>query len=265
MGRRRPKAGEVFQIPVDDDRVAYGQVLSTQEFLHLVVFDGLHDREGEHDPEEALRASVILYAWTRDDFLRNGQWPVVESRVVEPNAMPPVAFIELAEPGEFQAVDWAGHVLRPASPTEVENAPFRSINSPESVQEALEAWHGVRPWEEKHFSLRPWDERTASRDDEATRLLRRCRRQEDASESSDPAAEKIHYFVFADNDAAFAAEQRLRKLGQVSVDTNESDSGDAYCLIAVRTSAAASPTRAELEQLAREVKGTYDGSETELR
>jgi Regulator of ribonuclease activity B len=88
---------------------------------------------------------------------------------------------------------------------------------------------------------------------------------EQASESPDPAAEKIHYFVFADKDAASAAEQRLRKLGQVSVDTNESDAGDAYCLIAVSTSAAASPTRAELEQLAREVKGTYDGSETELR
>jgi hypothetical protein len=39
----------------------------------------------------------------------------------------------------------------------------------------VEAWHGIRPWEDKHLSLRPWDERNAERDDEATRLLRKLR------------------------------------------------------------------------------------------
>ena len=42
MARRRPKRGDVFQIPAGDDRVAYGQVLSEEEgvFMHLVVFEG---------------------------------------------------------------------------------------------------------------------------------------------------------------------------------------------------------------------------------
>jgi hypothetical protein len=172
---RRPSAGDVFRIPVDDDRVAYGQVLSTEEFLHLVVFEGLYEAGGEHDLAEVLRGPVIIYAWTGDELFGHG-WSVVDHRNVESNATPPVQFIEMAdEPGEFQAVDWAGNVLRPASPEEVENAPFRSINSPESVQEAVEAWHGIRPWKDKHLSLRPWDERSAERDDEATRLLRRLR------------------------------------------------------------------------------------------
>jgi hypothetical protein len=99
----------------------------------------------------------------------------MESRAVESNAKPPVEFIEMAGPGKFQAVDYDGNVLRPASPKEVENAPFRSINSSKSVQEAVGAWHGVRPWADKHLSLRPWDERAADRDDEASRLLRRLR------------------------------------------------------------------------------------------
>jgi len=174
MARRRAKAGDVFQVPVDDDHVAYGQVLSTEEFVHLVVFDGLHDAGEEHDLDAVVGAPVILYAWTRDDLFRDGTWTVVGRR--EPTAKPPIEFIEMAdEPDEFQAVDWAGNVLRRASPDEVENAPFRSINSPESVQEAVEAWHGIRPWEEKHLSLRPWDERNADRDDEASRLLRKLR------------------------------------------------------------------------------------------
>jgi hypothetical protein len=256
----------VFGIPVDGNRVAYGQVLSAEEFVHLVVFDGLHDLEVAHDLDEVLRAPVVLYAWTRDDFLRDGKWPVAESRAAEPNATPPAEFIEMARPDEFQVVDWAGNVLRPASAAEIEEAPFRSISSPESVQEATEAWHGVRPWEDKHLSLRPWDERNAERDDEETRLLRRLRGQEEISGSPDTDADKIHYFFFSRTDAASAAERRLRKLGQVRVDTDSlAASGSPGYLIAVSTSVAASPSGAELEALAAELDGEYDGSETELR
>jgi hypothetical protein len=262
---RGPTAGDVFEIPVDGNRVAYGQVLSPEEFLHLVVFDGVHDPEVAHDLDEVLRAAVVVYAWTRDDFLRDGTWRVVESRAVEPNAMPPVEFIEMARPDEFQVVDWAGNVLRPASAAEIEKAPFRSISSPESVQEATEAWHGIRPWEDKHLSLRPWDERNAERDDEETRLLRRLRGPEEISGSPDLDADKIHYFLFSREDAASAAERQLRKLGRVRVDTDAFASGRPGCLIAVSTSVAASPSRAELETLAAELDGEYDGSETELR
>jgi immunity protein 26 of polymorphic toxin system len=253
----------VFQIPIDNDRIAYGQVLSTEEMVHLVVFDGLHDADDPHDLDAVLQAQVVLYAWTDDDLLRNGKWRVVARRVVEPSAHPPVEYIEMAGPGEFQAVDWAGTVLRPALPDEVENAPFRSINSAESVQEAAEAWHGIRPWEDKHLSLRPWDERNAQRDDEATRLLRRFRGQDEAPAAPDPQREKIHYFVFEDEAAASAAEQRLRELGEVRVDTDCAD-GRSW-LIAVSTSVGASPSTAELELLAERLGGEYDGSETELR
>jgi hypothetical protein len=265
VGRRRPTAGDVFEIPVDGNGVAYGQVLSTEEFVHLVVFDGVHEPEVAHDLGTVLRAPVVLYAWTRDDFFRDGRWPVVESRALEPNATPPVEFIEMARPDEFQVVDWAGNVLRPASAAEIEKAPFRSISSPESVQEATEAWHGARPWEDRHLSLRPWDKRNAERDDEATRLLRRLREQEELSGSSDPDANEIHYFLFSREDAASAAERRLRRLGRVRVDTGASASGSPGCLIAVSTSVAASPSRAELEALAAELDGEYEGSETELR
>jgi hypothetical protein len=173
VARRRPKKGDVFEIPVGDHRVAHGQILSTEDGLvHLVVFDGLGDADREHDLDEVLQAPVVLYAWTNDGLFGK-RWTVVESRPV--NAKPPVEFVEMAEPGEFQVVDYDGNVLRSASPEDREGAPFRSINSPESVEEALEAWHGIRPWEDKHLSLRPWDERNADRDDEGSRLLRKLR------------------------------------------------------------------------------------------
>jgi Immunity protein 26 len=264
MARRRPKRGDVFQIPAGDERVAYGQVLSEEEgvFMHLVVFEGLHDAADEHDVEQVMSAPAELYAWTDTRPLRK-RWRVVDNRPINGDALPPVEFVEMAAPEEFQVIDYDGNVLRPATAEELENAPFRTMVSTDAVEEAVEAWHGLRPWEDKHLSLRPWDERNAERDDEAARLLRRFRGLDEAPAAPNPeSAEKIHYFAFDDEAGASAAEQRLRRLGDVRVDVDDSD-GRSW-LLSVTTTVAASPGSPELERLARELGGEYDGSETEV-
>jgi hypothetical protein len=253
----------VFRIPVGDGHVAYGQVLSEEVFVHLVVFEGLHAAATEHDLDKVVSAPVELYAWTRTDLFGE-RWRVVDNRPIDRNALPPIEFVEMAAPEQFQLVDYDGNVLRPATAEDVENAPFRTIVSPEDVEEAVEAWHGRRALDERHLTLRPWDERNANRDDEAARLLRRFRGLDEAPTPSDPeATEKIHYFAFADERRAKAAERRLRELGEVRVDVD--DSNGRSWLIAVTSTVAGSLPSAELETLAEELGGEYDGSETELR
>jgi len=259
---RRLQEGDVFQISVGDDYVAYAQVLSEDVFVHLVVFEGLHDGAREHDLDEVMRAPVALYAWTRTDLFGK-QWIIVANRPIDRGRLPPVEFVEMAAPEEFRVVDYDGNVLRPATPEEVENAPFRTIVSPNAVGEAVEAWHGRRAWEDNYLTLRPWDERKRGRDDEATRLLRRFRGQDEAPPAPDSRAQKIHYFAFDERDLASVAERRLSDLGEVRVDTDDSDRRS--WLIAVSTTVAASPSTTELETLAKELGGEYDGSETELR
>jgi hypothetical protein len=259
-----PQRGDVFEIPVGDDQVAYGQVLSEEEgvFVHLVVFEGLHDAANEHDLDEVLRAPVVLYAWTNArPFGR--RWRLVDNRPIDSDALPRVEFVEMAAPEEFRVVDYDGNVLRPATAEEVENAPFRTMVSTKTVEEAVEAWHGRRPWKDEHLTLRPWDARNAERDDEAARLLRRFRGLDQAPAPPDPeSAEKIHYFVFAHEHRPAAAEERLGELGDVRVDLDDSD--DRTWLLTVRTTVAASPATAELNTLAEELGGEYQGSETEL-
>ena len=76
VARRRPQSGDVFQIPFGDDRVAYGQVLSEDVFVHTVVFEGLYDEAREHDLDEASARRSRLYAWTRSDLFGK-PWNVV--------------------------------------------------------------------------------------------------------------------------------------------------------------------------------------------
>lgn len=76
-------------------------------------------------------------------------------------------------------------------------------------------------------------------------------------------AEKIHYVLFRDEQRSSAAETRLRQLGTVRVD-NDEDSEGQYWLLILSTTTDESPSNAEMEALATELGGEYDGSETEL-
>lgn len=173
--RQRITDGDVFQIPVDAEQAAYGQVLPGGDFTHLVVFDGLYRPDAEVDLAEVIKAPVILYAQTLADALKDGSWPIVGNHAVEQDALQQVEFVELEDADQFRVIDYAGNVLRPATREEIERAPFRVITSTRSLQEAVEAWHGRRDWDDWHLDFRPWDERNADRGDEKTRLLRRLR------------------------------------------------------------------------------------------
>jgi hypothetical protein len=76
-------------------------------------------------------------------------------------------------------------------------------------------------------------------------------------------AEKIHYLLFRDQSAASSAEERLGRYGSVRIDADTDDEGP-YQLVILNTTVEKSPEDDELEALAEELGGEYDGSETEL-
>jgi hypothetical protein len=76
-------------------------------------------------------------------------------------------------------------------------------------------------------------------------------------------AEKIHYLLFRDQGAASTAEERLRKYGSVRIDSDTDDDGP-YWLVVASATVETSPPDEELEALADELGGEYDGSETEV-
>lgn len=76
-------------------------------------------------------------------------------------------------------------------------------------------------------------------------------------------AEKLHYLLFRDELGAARGETRLRELGTVRVDKDE-DSEGRYWLLILSTTTDESPSNAEMEALAKDLGGEYDGSETEL-
>jgi hypothetical protein len=76
-------------------------------------------------------------------------------------------------------------------------------------------------------------------------------------------AEKIHYLLFRDQGAVTIGEDRLRAIGDLRIHADEDDEG-RYWLVAISTTVDRSPSSEEMEALAAELGGEYDGSETEL-
>ena len=79
------KVGDIFQIPIDDARVGYGQVVVQPEknVLFVCVFSAT-TRSGEQPELDAVvRSEILLAGNTFDAKIWHGHWPVVGN--VPPN------------------------------------------------------------------------------------------------------------------------------------------------------------------------------------
>jgi hypothetical protein len=87
--RIRPKAGDIFQIPLPDGRFAYGKVFRDAS---VGVYQKIFDSPTEPPIEAPFAFIVGLY----DDILKSGMWPIVghEPLESEEDEWPPPNFVQ---------------------------------------------------------------------------------------------------------------------------------------------------------------------------
>jgi hypothetical protein len=165
--RLRLQVGDVFSIPVDDDRVGYGQIVASWGEsggqFYFAVFDGVHPRDKVPDLDAVLAEPLILLALSMDALLVHGHWQVVGHAEVGDRRIPWPAYKEgVSPPGSFDVVDASGQRRRAASDEEAARLPFRTVVAPIRIEKALRALHGIEPWDDAHDSLRPVDHELTS-------------------------------------------------------------------------------------------------------
>lgn len=157
--KRRFSVGDVFTVPVEDDRVGYGQIVDewgeSGGHFYFAIFDGVYPRGDVVDLDEVLSRPVVILALSMDPLLLHEHWQVVDHRdVVE--GLPWPAYKEgVSPPGAFEVVDFTGSLRRPATEDEVEQLPFRSVVAPVRLEKAFQALHGVGEWNAAYDALRP--------------------------------------------------------------------------------------------------------------
>ncbi len=159
--RSRPclDLGDVFTIPLDDERVGYGQIVDrwgkSGGHFYFAVFDGVHPADAEPDLDAVLAEPLALLGLSMDALLLHGHWRVVGHREVDTAAVPWPAYKEGVSPRVFDVVDYTGQRRRRATPEEAEALPFRAVVAPIVIEDALKALHGLKNWNPAYDKLRP--------------------------------------------------------------------------------------------------------------
>jgi hypothetical protein len=148
--------GDVFVIPIDDNRVGVGQAVAMygEDSYYLAIFEPTIDRDlGELD--SAIDGPILFLALTFDAKVWAGDWPVVGTRPVRPDMPLPAYKQMVGVPDRFDVVDYSGQRRRPARGTEAVWLSNRFSVAPIRLERALRAVHGVEPWDDAYAELRP--------------------------------------------------------------------------------------------------------------
>lgn len=153
--RVKARVGDIFQIPIDDTRVGYGQVVMQPDKSSLFIcIYSIRTRPGEQpDLDAVVQSEILLAGNTFDARIWHGYWPVVGN--IEPN-MATIALPNYKEglPGRANVENLDRTRRRPATKEEEQILPFRSYVAPIRFEKALKALAGIGEWRPEHEDLK---------------------------------------------------------------------------------------------------------------
>lgn len=132
-------------MPLDEARVAYGQVVAKQGYDYgFVAFDGTGSPDDEPDLATITAQPILFFLNSADALLWHGKWKIIGKAPVDDDAIPWPAYLQPTGAG-FDVVDYHETRRRPATPDEVEELGLRTTTSPITLEQAVKAHHGLMP------------------------------------------------------------------------------------------------------------------------
>lgn len=151
----KAKIGDVFQIPIDDARVGYGQVVLFPEksSLFICVFAATTPPGVEPDLNGIVQSDILLAGSTYDGKLWHGHWPIVGNVTTNlPSIALPVYKSGMGATAIVETLDNSRR--RPATQEEERVLPLRTYTSPIGFEWALKAIAGIGDWQLEFDALK---------------------------------------------------------------------------------------------------------------
>lgn len=139
--------GDVFQIPIDDARIGYGQVVLKPEkpVLFICVFAATTPPGTLPDLSEIVRSDILLAGSTFDALFRHGRWTVVGN--VASNLASIALPVYKSGMGDTAVVETLDRSRRRRATKEEERSlPFRTYSAPILFEDAIKAIGGIGAW-----------------------------------------------------------------------------------------------------------------------
>jgi hypothetical protein len=149
------RAGDVVRIPIDENRVGFGQVLddSDPSVVYLAIFGSAYPTGQEPEPHVVASDVIRFLGLTFDALVANGEWTVVGNLQPADDIPRPVFKEAVGASGVWHVVSFDGARRRPATAEEATLLPFRRAWAPILMQKALQAAHAVGPWLDTYKAL----------------------------------------------------------------------------------------------------------------
>ena len=143
----RTKQGDVFEIPISDELVGYGQVVAKRPHVcFVVIYERSHPRNDRPNFTQIIEGPIRFAADCLDVKLVNGDWPIVGRAMQNLEEIGLPAYKASSYPsGDWYVESWDRRT-RPATPEEREKLHRRTMYSPMVLESALKAIHGAGPW-----------------------------------------------------------------------------------------------------------------------
>ncbi|MFO0777623.1 MAG: Imm26 family immunity protein [Nitrospira sp.] len=147
MKRLKLKVGDIIEIPINDNLVGYGQIVCAGKVLYVVIFEEAYPKAKRIDIQKVVAGKILLVGHTLDGRLYHGMWKVIGNVPIDTTRIPfPCYKLELGSEG-MVVVDFDGTVMRKANKQEEDLLTFRTTRAPIGFEHALQAKHGIRPWD----------------------------------------------------------------------------------------------------------------------
>lgn len=153
------RVGDVFLIPLDNERVGIGQIIAmyrgNDSHLYFAMFSRAYSRRHLPQLPEAVQDEMAFLALSLDGQIWRGEWEIIGNVPVDPASFPLPAWKEFHYPNTTYVMDYTGSLKKQIDPAEAESLPNEKVVAPARLENALRALHGIGPWEERYEALRP--------------------------------------------------------------------------------------------------------------
>ena len=142
------RVGDVFTVPLDEQRHGFGQVVATykKHGHYFAIFDKAYTTSWEPVPGDIAVDRIALLALSFDAKIHVGDWKIVGNAPVVDNLPLPAYKVAIGTPDEVYVEDYSGQRQRRATRSEVDLLPYRTFVAPVRLENAFRALHGLAAW-----------------------------------------------------------------------------------------------------------------------
>jgi hypothetical protein len=148
MNAKKTNAGDVFQIPIDQEKCACGQILFIDHAkfpLYIVVFRPAFLNIRLPDLNSICGSEIALLGGTMDTRFKYGYWTILGNTDPIIDRIPKPAFKTVVS-GKPIVEDFFGKFIREATPKDIEFYDNWTSFSPMSFEMAIKSIHGEADW-----------------------------------------------------------------------------------------------------------------------